>query len=142
MTTSLKIKKATFKHVESELYSYHDTLREIDQLTKDIMFTRPTDDENIGGGKSNLPSQPTERIATTLTTHKLLTRMQEITHKIEKVYTSLPEDYQKLIRIRYWTRPQTLTWDGIAAKLHVNRATAIRWRDQIVLLIADELGWR
>lgn len=142
MTTALKIKKATFKHVESELYCYHDTLREIEQLTKDIMFTKPNDDENIGGGKSSLTSQPTERIATQLATHKLLTRMQEITHKIEKVYTSLPEDYQKLIRIRYWTRPQTLTWDGIAGRLHVNRATAIRWRDNIVLLIADELGWR
>lgn len=142
MTTTTKLKKATFKHIESELYSYHDTLREINNLRKDIMFTKENDDENIGGGRSSIPSSPTEQIATRLATHKRLKQLEEVTNAIQKVYTGLPEDYQKLVRLKYWTRPQTLTWEGIAESLHVNRATAMRWRDTVVYAISEALGWR
>lgn len=142
MTTAIKLKKATFKHIESELYAYKDTLNEIQQLRQNIMFTKQNDDENIGGGRSLFPSSPTERIATRLVTHKKLNQLEEIANAIQKVYTGLPEEYQKLVRLKYWTRPQTKTWEGIAEELHVNRATAYRWRDNIVESIAEVLGWR
>jgi RinA family phage transcriptional activator len=51
MSVATKLRKATFKHIESELYSYHDTLKEINRLRKDIIFTNENDDENIGGGR-------------------------------------------------------------------------------------------
>jgi RinA family phage transcriptional activator len=142
MTTAIKLKKATFKHIEAELYAYHDTLKEIQQLREHIMFCKDEYDENVGGGRSNIPSSPTERIATRLTTHKRLKQLEEITNAIQKVYTGLPEDYQKLIRLKYWTKPQTLTWEGIADKLHIGRRTAFRMRDEIVETIAEVLGWR
>ena len=142
MTTSIKLKKATFKHIESELYSYHDTLKEINTLRKDIMFTKEDNDENVGGGRSSIPSSPTERIATRLATHKKLTRLEEVANAIEKVYTGLPDDYQKLVKLKYWTKPQLKTWDGIAKELHVGRMTAFRYRDEIVYVVAETLGWR
>lgn len=142
MTVATKIKKATFQHIESELYSYKDTLKEIENLRKDIMYCNDNDDENTGGGRNNLPSSPTERIATRLATHKQLRNLEEIANAIEKVYTGLPDEYQQLVKIKYWKRPQTLTWEGIAAELHVNRTTAIRWRDSIVKAVAEVLGWR
>jgi hypothetical protein len=79
MTVATKLKKATFKHIESELYSYHDTLKEINNLRKDIMFTKENDDENIGGGRSSFISSPTEQIATRLATHKRLGQLEEVT---------------------------------------------------------------
>jgi RinA family phage transcriptional activator len=142
LTVSSKLRKATFKHIESELYSYHDTLKEINNLRKDIMFCNENDDENIGGGRNNLPSSPTERIATRLATHKRLIQLEEVTNAIYKVYTGLPEDYQKLVKLKYWTRPQTLTWEGIAEGLHVSRRQAFNWRDEIVYAVGEVLGWR
>lgn len=142
MTTASKLKKATFKHIESELFSYKDTLREIENLRKDIMFCKENDDENIGGGRSSFVSSPTERIGTRLATHIKLTRLEEVANAIQKVYTGLPEDYQKLVRLKYWTRPQTLTWDGIAGKIPVSRRTAFNMRDEIVFAIGEVLGWR
>lgn len=142
MAAATKLKKATFKHIESELYSYYDTLKEINTLRKDIMFTKENDDENVGGGRSSLPSAPTERIATRLATHKKLTRLEEVANAISKVYTGLPEDYQKLVRLKYWTRPQLKTWEGIADELHLGRMTAFRYRDEIVYAVAEVLGWR
>lgn len=137
-----KLKKATFKHIESELYSYHDTLREIEFLRRNIMFCKENDDENIGGGRSSLPSSPTEKIGTRLATHKKLNQLEEVAHAIEKVYTGLPEDYQKLVRMKYWTRPQLKTWEGIAGELHIGRRTAFRMRDDIVYSVSEVLGWR
>ena len=55
MLSAIKSKKVTFKHVESEWYSYHQTLREIARLREEIM--NPFEDEpdtNIGGGVSNV----------------------------------------------------------------------------------------
>jgi RinA family phage transcriptional activator len=142
VTTAIKLKKATFKHIESELYSYHDTLREINNLRKDIMFTNENDDENIGGGRSSFISSPTENIATRLATHKRLNQLEEVTNAIQKVYTGLPEDYQKLVRLKYWTRPQTLTWEGIAGNVPVSRTWAFKMRDEVVYAIGEVMGWR
>lgn len=142
VTVAAKLKKATFKHIESELYSYHDTLKEIQFLRNNIMFTKENDDENTGGGRSSIPSSPTEQISTRLLSHKKLNKLEEISQAIEKVYTGLPEDYQKLVRLKYWTKPQTLTWEGIAGEIPVSRRTAFNMRDEIVNAVSEVLGWR
>ncbi len=142
MTTAIKLKKATFKHVESELYSYHDTLKEIEFMRQNIMLTRENTDENVGGGRSSLPYSPTEAIATRLATHKKLSQLEEVANAIQRVYTGLPEEYQKLVRLKYWTRPQLKTWEGIAQQIPVGRRTAFNMRDEIVGTIAEVLGWR
>ena len=137
-----KLKKPTFKHIESELYSYHDTLREIQFLRTNLMFCKENDDENIGGGRSSFTSSPTEQIGTKLASHKKLNNLETITNAIEKVYTGLPETHQKLVKLKYWTRPQLKTWDGIAQELHVSRRQAIYWRNEIINTISEVLGWR
>ncbi|HWL26772.1 MAG TPA: transcriptional regulator [Ureibacillus sp.] len=128
--------------MEYELYSYHDTLKEIQFLRNNIMFTKENDDENVGGGRSSLPSSPTEQIGVRLATHKKLNNLEEIAEAIEKVYNIVNDDYKKLIRLKYWTRPQTKTWEGIAAELHISRRQVLRWRDQIIQAVAEVLGWR
>ncbi|MFF5398580.1 transcriptional regulator [Peribacillus butanolivorans] len=142
MTKASKLKKPTFKHIESELYSYHDTLKEIQFLRTNIMFTKENEDENVGGGRSSSPSSPTEMIGTRLATHKKLNNLESITNAIEKVYIGLPETHQKLIKLVYWTRPQTKTWEGIAVELNVSRRQAFNWRDEIIHTLAEVLGWR
>ncbi|WP_235851567.1 transcriptional regulator [Heyndrickxia camelliae] len=140
--TPTKLKKATFKHIEAELYMYEETVKEIKALRENIMFCNSNTDENIGGGRSSLPSDPTGRIATALMTNRKLQNLESVAYAIETVYNTVNEDYKKLIRLKYWTRPQTLTWDGIADKLYVNKKTAQRWRDSIVCAIGEVLGWR
>lgn len=138
----IKLRKGTFQHVESELYAYHDTCKEIVRLKNEILYGKKFDDENVGGGRSNIPGDPTGSVAIKLVTHKKLEQLLNITDAIETVLNQLPEEKKELVRIRYWTRPQTLTWDGIASKLHVSRRTAINWRDEIVRDISVRIGWR
>lgn len=137
-----KLKKATFQHIESELYSYHETVKEIKRLRDEIIYGSNSDDENEGGGRGNLPSSPTERTATALVTNRKLQNLESIACAVETVYNGVNDDYKKLIRLKYWTKPQTKTWEGVAQEIPTSRRQAFRWRDEIVYAIGEILGWR
>lgn len=136
-----KIRKGTFQHVESELYAYHDTRKEIVRLKNEILYATATPDTN-GGGRSSLPSDPTGRTATLMVTHRVIEQMERIVEAIESVVERLPSEKQELIKLFYWTRPQTLTWEGIALKLHISRRQAINWRNDVIEAITHKIGWR
>ncbi len=138
----LKLRKYAFKHVESELFSYHDTRKETIRIKNEILYSSITPDENVGGGRSNIPSDPTGRTVSLLVSHKRLDHLQTIIDAIDAVYNRLPEEKKRLVNLYYWTRPQTLTWEGVAQQLKCNRATAFRWRDEIIYAISSKLGWR
>lgn len=142
MSELIKLRRGTFQHVESELYAYHDTRKEIVRLKNEILYGKGSVDENVGGGRGSLPSDPTGRTAVLLTSHKKLEQLENIAQAIEKIVSRLPEDKLGLIQRRYWARPQTLTWDGLAMELNISRRTAINWRDEIVCAVAIEAGWR
>ncbi|MBG9944677.1 transcriptional regulator [Brevibacillus formosus] len=141
MSALTKIRKGTFQHIESELFAYHETRKEIVRLKNEILYGKPHF-ENIGGGRSNLPGDPTARTATLLTTHRELESLERIATSIESVYEALPEDKKRMIQLKYWSKPQTRTWDGIAVEMSTHRATLIRWRNEIVRTIALKMGWR
>ena len=142
MSAALKLKKGTFKHVEHELSLYHETRKEMMRLRNEIMYTRPSDDENVGGGRSSMPGDPTGRTATALATNRRLQHLETTVDAIEEVYNRLPPEKQRLVHLLYWTKPQLLSWDGIAQEVKVGRATAFRWRDEIVFAVGHLLGWR
>lgn len=137
----LKLKNGAFKHVESELRHYHETLKEIAQLREEILHGTAVQDENIGGGKSNLPGDPTAKKGIALTSNRRLENLERVANVIHYVYMTLPDEKKELIRLKYWHRPQSFTWDGIALRLNVSKRTAVYWRDEIVLAIAAFLGW-
>lgn len=142
MNATIKPTKITFKKCEAEWYNYHNTLKEIAKLREEIMNPFQEENINFGGSKPNIPDKPTERIATRLTTHKQLNYLTEVTEAIEQVYNALPDDYKKLVRLKYWNKNERLTWQGIADKLNVSERQARRWRDEIIMATIELLGWR
>jgi len=136
-----KLRKGTFKHIEAELYDYHESLKRIKERKEEIMYSSSLDENKGGVNSARVPNSPTERIATMLVMDKRLRELERITEAIETVYQSLDVERKKLIRLKYWTKPQTLTWEGIALKLNVSRATVFRWREEVVNAIAEKLGW-
>lgn len=135
------MKKGTFQHIESELYGYHDTLKDIENRRQAIMYDSAPE-ENSGGGRGSMVSSPTERIATLLVSDRQLQELDRIASAIEHVYNICDKDRKRLIQLKYWTRPQTKNWTGIAMDLNVSRRTAFRWRDEIVQAVGEQLGWR
>ncbi len=143
-TVRSALKKSIFKHMEAELYAYPETKKEICRLREDILLGTADVGENVGQGANSvrIPSKPTERIAIRLTSNRRLRNLEEMVEAIDTVYTQCDEDRKELIRLKYWTRPQTKTWEGIAQELKIGRATAFRWRKEIVQSVGEILGWR
>ena len=135
------ISKGAFKHVESELYAYPETKREIERIRLEIMTGDRPSDENASI-RSGRIGDPTGQTATLLVTNRKLEQLERIVDVIETIVEGLPTEKKNLLKLWYWTRPRTLTWDGVALKLGISRRTAINWRNEIVYAIALKMGWR
>jgi RinA family phage transcriptional activator len=134
----MKLTRATFRHVEAELYLYNETKKEIERMRQDIIHAGKVQQE---GGRSGI-SNPTASTATRLTTDKRLQKLEEVTDAIEAVMEMLDPHRTKLVKLKYWTKPQLLTWDGIAQEVNISRRQAINWREEIIEAIAERIGWR
>lgn len=136
--TRLKVSSAAFRHVEAELYAYPDTVKEIKIRRAELLSGS---NEELVGGKSNLPGDPTGRVAARVVDDKRLKELERIADAIETVMEKMDEEYKKLVKVKYWQTNRNLDWHGIAAECNVSRATAIRRRKLIVEAIAERLGW-
>jgi RinA family phage transcriptional activator len=137
-TAITNLSKAAFKHIESELYYYQDTLKEITRLQREIMFDKGPVDES--GIRSLEVGRPTERIATRLLSHKRLRNLEEMVAAIEYAFNALSEDHQKVIRTKYWSKKR-LNWDDVSVQCSMHRNTAMKLRKDVVYLIAEKIGW-
>lgn len=142
MTVAEKLKPATFKHIEAELYGYNDTKREIKRRREELMYVSEVD-ENVGAGKNSYrtPGRPTERIVTRLTMDKRLRNLEEITEAIESAYEQVSDDHRRVVKTKYWNN-RNQTWEGIASECNMHRNTAKKYQKEFVMLIADKVGWR
>lgn len=136
--TATKMKPSTFKHIESEIASLPDLRKEILKRREEIM--NPTMTEELVGGRSNEPGDPTGRLATRLVMDKRLSELERIESAITSVYEKLEDKPKQLVHMIYWTRHKR-TWEGIAMELEVGRTTLFRWRNEIVYAVGDNLGW-
>lgn len=142
MEWGVKLDRSTFKRIESELYRFHETMKEVQELRDDIIQSTVGLDDT-GGGKGNLPGDPTGSMAQRILSDGDIQEKEQIIRAIQLVYSRMPEDKQRLLPVKYWSvRPkEKKNWEKIACELHIHRTTAIRWRDEAVNEIAKILGW-
>ena len=130
------------KYTEQEIRGYHQTLKEIEIRRQEIMHPYRETDTNVGGGKSNLPGDPTGRIGTALTADLKLKNLEHVIESIDYVWQDLPDEKKQFVKLYYWTRPQRYTLEGVAIKLSISDRTAKRWRTEFVERVADQIGLR
>lgn len=141
--TRLKVSSAAFRHVEAELYAYPETVKEIKIRRAELLSGS---NEELVGGKSNLPGDPVGRAVARVTDDRRLRQMERVTSTIESVLESTDTDeelnpYRRIVELYYWQKNKKYSWERIAAEAKVSRATAFRMRRLIVHAIAERLGW-
>lgn len=141
----MKLKPATFKHIEAELYGYHETKKEIQRRREEIMnpFDENPEQINVVKGPNSVrePGRPTERMATRLMSDIKLRNLEEIVSAIDSTYNQVSSGHRKVIEKGYWDR-QGRTWAEVADFCHVHRNTLRKYRHEIVTLIAVKIGWQ
>jgi len=132
-----RMSREMFCYIEAELRGFKATLKEVEQLRRDIINDAPVfDDSGIRGtGLSN----PTAAKATRLMTDRRLKRLESLVEAIQGVYNSCSQDKQRLIKLKYWDKK--LTDEGITNDLCIEARTLRRWKKAIITAIAIELGY-
>lgn len=136
-----KLKLAVIRYVESELRDYHETRDMLNNALTDIIEKSPMPEEGSSITSRNNVSKPTERNAILLITNKRVQQMEKTVGAIYKVLDMLERfdnSKRRLVQLGYFER--RLTPIGIAEELHISERTFYIWRNEIIKLIAVEMG--
>jgi RinA family phage transcriptional activator len=156
----VKLRRATYRHVEAEIYDYYKTLQKMDEFRRDIILAnvrQETYGAVVGGRYAG--TSIVERRATELADSELLKEMKRITKAIEDTYSRLKEIGRQVVWVKYglalegWEPSAELVArmkgrnrfdmspDDMAEVLNVDRATFYRYRSGFVYGVAERLGW-
>ena len=156
----MRLKRATYRHIEAEIYAYNDTLKAIEELREDIILASGRQ-EAYGAvvGDRYVGTSITERRATKLADSVLLREMERITKAIQDTFSRVKEEGRQVVWVKYglaldgWQPPAEvavrmegrnrfdMSPDDMAEVLAVDRATFHRYRSGFVYGVAERLGW-
>jgi len=129
-----------FKRVEQLLEDYPKLGTEIKKRRLALLYPVREQDENIGGSKSQSNTSLAETFVVTLDQDRRLTKLEEQKIIIEEVLNKLHEDDYNVIKLYYFEKPRTLTWDGIAMATRNSRSRCFEVRKSVVEEIGRKLG--
>ncbi len=155
----MKLKRATYRHIEAEIHSYWDTVKAIEELRIDIILASGRQEAYgavVGGRYAG--TSIVERRATKLADSVLLREMERITTAIADTYARAKEEGRRVIWVKYglaidWEPPAGLEAQmkgrnrfdmsvrEMAEMLAVDESTFHRYRTGFVYGVAERLGW-
>ncbi len=153
----MKLKRATYRHIEAEIYAYWDTLEAIEELRRMIILAgREEESVKVSGG--GYATSVVERRATRLADNLLLREMERITKAIRDTYRVAKEEVRRVIYVKYglaidWQPPEhivlamqtknrfDMSVREMAEILAMDESTFHRYRTGFVYGIAERLGW-
>lgn len=94
------ISREAWRIIEIKIRRYPETKAEYDELVEGIMNHSQGND---GQPKGSDIGNPTERLAIKLAEEPRLQRMKREIEAVESVYNNLRPEYQKVIRVRFWS---------------------------------------
>jgi len=136
---SNRIEKANFKLIESELYCYNETKKELEQLEEEILEGSAFQEVCVQSGTTG---DTTANKAVKLISSKAIIECERRIRAINKTLLILQQDETKMrmLQMKYFERKYTDV--GIMNELHISNNTFYRWRREIVKLVGEYLGWR
>ena len=155
----MRLKRAAYRHIEAEIYAYHDTLKAIEELRQDIILASGRQ-EAYGSVVDHryAGTSIVERRATKLADSVLIREMERITKAIQDTFSRAKEEGRRVVWVKYglaigWEPPAELVarMEGrnrfdmsvreMAEILAVDESTFHRYRTGFVYGVAERLGW-
>ena len=134
-----KLSNSQLKALDELLFDYVSIDHKIAVRKLEISDV-PNTDENIGGGRSNVVSKPTENLVTKWDSDRRLNSLYAQKYAVESTLNVLDADMTKIFWLR-WSRGSVNTWDAIAGKMHMSIKTIYRKRQRILEIFADFYGF-
>ncbi|TWK08611.1 hypothetical protein CHCC20442_4324 [Bacillus licheniformis] len=125
--------------LEDKFIRYQQLDKEIAIRKEELKMQEP--DENVGGGKSNVPGNPIEsQIIKEQSDPYIITR-QHWKRAIEQVYNDCTEEEQQVLQEKFWSNQNYLSWPEIGERHHFSKTTIYDMRYSILERFAKEIGY-
>ena len=133
-----KLSEVELRSLDLKLFEYQQIDRKI-SIRKLEILTETSNDCNIGGGKSNTISRPTENIVARWSSDVRINGLEQLKNAIDATLEALDDDLEKVFYLR-WSKGSVNTWEEIADMMHVSRKSIYRKRERILTIFADFRG--
>ena len=93
----MRLTRAVFKYIETELFHYDDTRKELNAERDDIIAAAPVKAE---GSRGSVPD-PTAAKASRLLTSVSISQMERTVRAVERALARLNDDHRQLFELHY-----------------------------------------
>lgn len=97
-------------------------------------------DENIGGGKSNIPGRPIENLVIKWTDDEYLRRLEREYQALTDTLAQLGDSERRVIELWYFENQGLNTWEDVAAQTHYSKSRIYRIRDNVLEIFGNLAG--
>ena len=133
-----KLSDVELRALDIKLFDYQQIDKKI-AIRKLEIQTETSNDCNIGGGKANTISKPTENVIARWSSDVRINGLEQLRSAIESTIDALDDELKKVFYLR-WSKGSAKTWEEIADMLHVSRKSIYRKRERILTIFADFRG--
>lgn len=137
----MRLKRATYRHIEAEIYGYKDTLQELANMRDNIILGGNTE-IRPAAGDGYYGNSTVERRATRLADNVRIREMERIVAAIEDVIGRLEEKKRKALEWKYWGPGKDKPVRVAAEELGIDERELREWKRMLVYGVAAKLGWR
>lgn len=135
------MKRSNQLKIEEWLHEYPHMGEYIRNREQELMYPyRDDHDENVGGGRSNIPGKPVERMAITVADDRYLYNLKRIYRVLQDSIDGLDDDTRKIVFELYVKEHPTLTMQGVCDGLHISRAQGFKLRNRFFVELEKKTG--
>lgn len=134
--------KTELAYFEKLFKDYHSYEKKI--LVRKAELTYREIDENVGGGKSNIPAKAIENMVIKQLSDERLTFLQKVLEAIEKTLEAIQTinpSFRVLIEEKYFKSGGLEPWEDVAKRVGWSKSQAYNIRYQTLEIFANILGF-
>lgn len=135
---SYKIPRDSWAIIERVLRRYPESKIELENRREELLESTPYND---GQPHSNYAESRVETAIVNLNSNKVLERIRKEVEAVDKVYCSLDDEKQKVIRMRYFeTRWRNTPYSRLQPKVSYSERQMHRIVAMVIRKVGEELG--
>lgn len=123
-------------YIEWQLEHYHEDKRQLEEYKRDLMPSI-TPSYSLAANAADI-KHPTENAALRMATNAYILSLERSIAAIDNVLIKLDDTDKQLIDLVYWRQSHTI--EGAGMKVELSRRSAYRHINNILCLVAIEMG--
>ncbi|QFR23101.1 transcriptional regulator [Schleiferilactobacillus harbinensis] len=135
------MEKEVFNHIVRVLRDYPNIDKYVREREEELMHPWQEPDNNIGGGRSNVPTNLPEVMAITISDDRRLSNLERNKKIVTRCLENSDSQTVTIIHELYIKQHPTLTLQGVADKVHLSVSAVKQRRTRFFEDMRLLLGW-